>query len=358
MTNANNTIKIDIDTKEKQKAFPDMATVKRSSKRVGHRPMHSNLRHRTSLRRPPCRTMKVLLASGFALLFIFVTQRGQSGIHGTDAMSSIDVARCNILTQPNTADVLPKLTEIDLKGCGLKEIPANIQYATNIRKLDVSDNPIVTLPPELAHCTDLDTLFVSSCRLITSLPTVLGNMQSITRLGWRSGSLREIDPDGLPPNLVHLILTNNQITSLDDRRILQKMKHVRKLMLSHNKIRSFGNDGGVEMLKDLELLRLGDNSLHSIPDELWKLPKLTWLTISGNPIVDAFKATATVKVPSIKMSDLKPTGKYLGAGASGKVELYGWEKKEVAVKIIHGVTSDGNAEDELAIYSEIGRAHV
>eukprot|EP00978_Attheya_sp_CCMP212_P044303 scaffold306497_cov36-Attheya_sp.AAC.1 len=57
-------------------------------------------------------------------------------------------------------------------------------------------------------------------------------MHSITRLGWRSGSLTEIDPDGLPPNLVHIILTDNQITELDNVRILQKMQKVRKLMLS------------------------------------------------------------------------------------------------------------------------------
>ena len=56
----------------------------------------------------------------------------------------------------------------------------------------------------------------------------------------------------------------------------------------------------------------------------------------------------------ITMKDLKPTGEYLGKGASGQVELYHWNTKQVAVKLIHGVTSDGRAEDELAIYSAVG----
>ena len=130
-------------------------------------------------------------------------------------------------------------------------------------------------------------------------------------------------------------------------------------MLSHNQLSSFGGKEGktgVEMLQNLELMRLGGNQLTEIPESLWKLPKLTWLTISGNPVTDAFaaKSKSNPSVPSIRMSDLKPTGNYLGQGASGKVESYQWQNKEVAVKLIHGVTSDGKAEDELSIYGAVG----
>jgi len=311
-------------------------------------------RHRNSHRTPPCRMTKVVLTSVLGFLLVFITHR--SGPKAPKGGLANDLARCSILDL--SSPDLSKMTELDLKGCVLKEIPATIRYATNIRKLDVSNNPLVTLPPELIHCTNLDILFASSCPSMTSLPKVLGKMHSITRLGWRSGSLTEIDPDGLPPNLVHLILTDNQIAELDDVRILQKMQKVRKLMLSHNRLSSFGKDGGVEMLQNLELLRLGGNLLNGIPDALWELPKLTWLTISGNPVTNAFKSKMTAKVPSIKMSDVKPTGKDLGEGASGKVELYEWQNKQVAVKLIHGVTSDGNAEDELAIYSAVGSSGI
>jgi hypothetical protein len=262
--------------------------------------------------------------------------------------------RCHVLFTA-TPDEISRMEELDLKGCNLSSIPMSIQYAANIKKLDVSDNPLSTFPQELKFCKKLEILFASKCPHILSLPPVLGEISSLTRLGWRSGSLKSIDPDGLPPNLVHLILTDNKIESIDNVDIFEKLKYVRKLMLSHNNLRNFGANGGVERLKSLELLRLGGNNLESIPDQLWTLPSLTWLTISGNPVTDAFKLThAKPDLVSITMNDLESLGGILGEGASGKVSLFKWQGKEVAVKLIHGVTSDGKAEDELSIYSAVG----
>lgn len=325
-------------------------------------------RGRKSGRYPQDRMAKIKVVLGFVIAIQFLFYMTNTNNLNSDQNSNAsDLIRCGTLnfdvdTSKDIAaiDNISKMTELDLKGCNLKEIPATIQYATNLRKLDVSNNPLLsTFPPEMVHCTKLDILFASSCPSITSLPTVLGNMPSITRLGWRSGSLTELNPDGLPPNLVHLIMTHNKLKSLGDPRLFEKMKHVRKLMLSHNQLSSFGGkegETGVEMLQNLELMRLGGNQLTEIPESLWKLPKLTWLTISGNPVTDAFaaKSKSNPSVPSIRMSDLKPTGNYLGQGASGKVESYQWQNKEVAVKLIHGVTSDGKAEDELSIYGAVG----
>lgn len=325
-----------------------------SSKGPGNRNLY---RYRKSRPRP-CQLTKNIIISVFGLILVSVSKhwfKSSQLLSDQKVGFSNEQERCNILSIENPHRILPKMNELDLNGCDLKEIPATIKYATNIRKLDVSSNPLKTLPSELIHCSKLEILFASSCPTILSLPKVLGKMNSITRLGWRSGSLKKIDPDSLPPNLVHLILTNNQIETFDDPQVLNNIRKVRKLMLSHNKLRSFGVEGGLEALKNLELLRLGGNLLNEIPDDLWNLPRLTWLTISGNPCV---KVQMTAKVPSIKMSDLKPIGKYLGKGASGKVEQYEWHNKEVAVKLIHGVTSDGNAEDELAVYDAVGATSI
>jgi hypothetical protein len=306
----------------------------------------------------PCLSKRKLLGSLFAqvacFLYLLSVKNEITNQFIRKKKSWSDNERCSILTRLNDNEI-SNLKEIDLKNCDLQSIPSSIQYATGLVKLDVSNNPLTTLPKELKYCTNLDILFASSCPLIATLPQVLGDMPSITRLGWRSGSLSFIDPENLPPNLVHLILTDNKIQSLSDPQIFHKMKNVRKLMLSHNQLESFGSNGGLEQMRSLELLRLAGNKLNQIPSQLWTLPRLTWLTISGNPVTDAFATQAKAKkIPSIKMDDLEPTGKYLGEGASGKVELYNWQGKEVAVKLIHGVTSDGKAEDELAIYSLVG----
>jgi len=251
---------------------------------------------------------------------------------------------------------IANIDKLDLSGCGIEFISENIKYATNLKQLDVSNNPsLQDLPSELINCKNLDILFASYCPSMKEMPTVLGQMESITRLGWRSGSLTSINAESLPPNLVHLILTNNHIERIEDPQVFEKLKNVRKLMLSHNQIDKFGSDdvATVEKLQKLELIRLAGNNLTSVPRALWSLPKLAWLTLSGNPMIQEKYSTHT-KVSSITMEDLEPTRTYLGEGASGQVQSYIWENTEVAVKIIHGVTSDGRAEDELKIYSAIG----
>lgn len=259
----------------------------------------------------------------------------------------------------SSEDEISQLEDLNLKDCNLRSISSKIQYATNLRKLDVSGNKYLsTLPEELSFCTKLDILFASSCPSMKQLPQVLGRT-NITRLGWRSGSLTSIDPNSIPPNVVHLILTNNQIKEIDNDEIFLKLQNVRKLMLSHNSISKFGSQG-LEHMKSLELLRLAGNDLNDIPSQLWDLPKLTWLTISGNPVINEVKVQNkdVENLPSITFKDLSPLGENLGEGASGKVSLYKWNGKEVAVKIIHGVTSDGKAEDELAIYNTVGSSGV
>jgi len=267
-----------------------------------------------------------------------------------------DAIRCSILKK--TPQELSELAELDLKGCLDKELPSSIQYATNIVKLDLSANEkLTTLPVELAKCTKLDTLFISSCPGITTLPAVLGQMPSIRVLGWRSGSLTHLDPAGIPPHVQHLILTNNNIEKIDDPLAFEKLRYVRKLMLSHNQISSFGGKGEdiredtIGKLEKLELVRLAGNQLTSIPSNIWNLPKLSWLTISGNPFT---KILLPSNVPWITKDDLTSTGDFLGKGASGSVSSYTWNGDEVALKLIHGVTSDGRAEDELAIYGAVG----
>lgn len=316
-------------------------------------PLKAMLRRRQS--RPTCATFKVILGVVFISIFFYMI----SYQNDFDQLHTTDKNRCSILER-SSEDEISKLEDLNLKDCNLRSISSRIQYATNLRKLDVSGNKYLsTLPEELSFCTKLDILFASSCPSMKQLPEVLGRT-NITRLGWRSGSLTSIDPNSIPPNVVHLILTNNQIKEIDNDEIFLKLQNVRKLMLSHNNISKFGSQG-LEHMKSLELLRLAGNDLNDIPSQLWDLPKLTWLTISGNPVINEVKVQnkdMEKNLPSITFKDLSPLGENLGEGASGKVYLYKWNGKEVAVKIIHGVTSDGKAEDELAIYNTVGSSGV
>jgi len=270
-------------------------------------------------------------------------------------------SRCDILFLSSIHEI-QSLRELDLSNCNLTHVPATIRYASNLFKLDLSHNPFLhTLPTELRFCTNLDTLFVSNCIGIRdSLPSVLGKMPSITRLGWKSGSLSNLDdyPESIPPNLIHLILTNNKIQSIQNIQVFKRLNKVRKLMLSHNQLQVL-NGIGVAQLQQLELLRLGGNTGlaingNSLPTELWTLPKLKWLTLPMDHET-RLQVVNQSHIPTIALSQLHSlNGKHiLGNGASGKVTAYSWNGQQVAVKRIHGVTSDGTAEDELTMYAAV-----
>jgi hypothetical protein len=343
----------------------------------------STFHRRKRQRQSPCWTIRIIGLSLFALLLLFISNENltkhdeNSTSYSTDNNFSDESRRCEVLFTASPGE-LSRMKTLNLNGCNLTQIPDSIRFCTNLLHLDVSNNPkLTTLPKDIIKCKKLDTLFVSSCPGIKTLPVILGEMGSIARLGWRSGSLTSIDAKALPPNLIHLILTDNDIRRLDDPLLFKKLGKVRKLMLSHNKIESFGgysvngsnDESFISDMKNLELLRLGGNRIQYIHDDLWSLPKLTWLTISGNPMTNKFKSQALSniplknKVPIATMKELQTTGEYLGKGASGKVELYNWTRRSdnnefgqvpVALKLIHGVTSDGNAEDELAVYMTVG----
>ena len=331
----------------------DKVTEKRNeSKRIFRPPSNTTF---SSGRSSSFRTTPRLLIALWVVLILAVVYAVLPSSNGSTLRKPVtDDERCQALTLKDQSE-LANLEEIDLKGCNLSHLPTEIKYCTNLKKMDISSNPLITtLPTELGACTKLEILFSSQNPGMTALPKILGTMNSITRLGWRSGSLTAIDSESLPPNLVHLILTDNQILQLNDPEIFDRMTKVRKLMLSHNQIQSL-SPSGIEKLVNLELLRLAGNQLTSIPDELWSLPKLTWLTISGNPGLALPKLDQ--RVPTISLENVqavKGADSYLGAGASGSVAARIWNGRSVAVKTIHGVTSDGRAEDELQMYGAVG----
>lgn len=264
---------------------------------------------------------------------------------------SVSSHRCHILTDPHRRSFLSDLSELDLSDCNLPSIPATIRLATNLVKLDVSHNPLQVLPSELAQCTKLSILFASNTRFI-SLPPVLGNLTSLTRLGIKSSRLAgPIRGDALPPNLVHLILTNNQITEFD-RDAYSKLASVRKFMLAHNSISGLSSD--ISQLTNLELMRVSHNELSSVPLGLFEsCPKLAWLSLSGNPRLDLPILERTV--PVVHRSEIEILENVdLGEGSSGTVRAGLWKGRSVAIKLIKDVTSDGMAVDELAVYGAVG----
>ena len=251
---------------------------------------------------------------------------------------------------PTLKSLRPSLT--------LTALPTTIGLLTSLTFLELGSCPNLTrLPSELSQCVHLRILFIKGCRNMCAIPPVLGEIPGLTRLGLKSNGLRSIEGTAIPPNVEHLILTDNEINCIDHEAFVRLGSSCRKLMLSHNKLTTLGNnDDDIALLQQLELIRLSNNLLENFPTSLYLLPKLAWVAISGNPKLSATVVPGSSPVPIIDPSELVLDSgtSVLGSGASGNVVHGQWKGKEVAVKIFHAVTSDGLSRDEMAIQQHVG----
>lgn len=301
------------------------------------------------------RAALVVFGLAAAALFLWRVRSGNgSEVDGPSADE--EAPPCDVLTNPSWRRRLPALRKVSLKGCGLTAVPREIGRLASLVHLDLGGNDLVTLPDELALCANLDVLFVLGARRMTRIPRVLGSMPSITRLGLRSNGIEVVEGDALPPNVVHLILTDNAISLVDDR-AYDRLKNVKKLMLANNRLEAFGAGGNAAKLVSLELLRLANNRLRRVEPALLELPRLAWLAMAGNPCLDGgLAARAALAIPEISLDDVDfgvLGGEALGAGASGVVRAAAWRGAPVAVKTLLPTSSDGRAVDELAVYRNL-----
>lgn len=244
----------------------------------------------------------------------------------------------------------------------LKEFPREIfEMADTLEILDISGNALTSLPDDFDRLHKLRVLFCSD-NPFPELPEVLGRCKSLSMVGFRSNRISRVSPKALPPNLRWLILTGNQIEELPAE--LGRRPLLQKLMVAGNRLKALP----VEMAacKNLELLRIAANQFESLPQWLLELPRLSWLSYSGNPLCAEHEARALADAPvALVPWDRLSLKHKLGEGASGVIyqashyahadQGSGVAVNDVAVKLFKGeLTSDGLPYSEMAACMRAG----
>ncbi|KAL3771616.1 hypothetical protein ACHAW5_006643 [Stephanodiscus triporus] len=281
--------------------------------------------------------------SGFLTFAWHRRQRSTEFLAESAAFTIVD--KCDLRTYP--LKHVGELTELNLSGCEHTNLPADSEFwsrFSSLKKIDLNNNSLTDLPEEMAVLSSLEILFLSE-NVMESIPTVISKLSNLRVLSLRGNLLKDLSATNLPTSsLVWLILTNNRIRQIHSN--IGEARLLRKLMLSHNRIESVPTELG--KCKELELVRLADNNINkSIPREVLSLPKLAWISLSGNPIFVTPQSVEKV----INESEIQMTPKILGNGASGTVYQAKYQDKDVAVKIFKEGSkgSDGNAADEAGI---------
>lgn len=296
----------------------------------------------------PTKAMAVVALSAVLVLALVARRRWTAPTSDSGEVvrsQAEDRVPCDVLDLVSWRGRLPTLRKLSLTNCGLKEVSPNIKLCVNLETLDLAHNDLTTLPDELALLSKLEILFVLGSRRMTTMPRVLGKLKTVTRLGLRSNGVEVVTADGLPPLVEHLILTDNKIRKIEDAAYI-KLHKVRKLMLANNELTEFtGGADPAKNLGSLELVRLANNKLRSLPDAILRLPRLSWIALAGN--AELLGERLSPQLPRLKWDDVDASGQALGSGASGVVRAATWQGTPVAVKRILEKSSDGRALDEV-----------
>jgi serine/threonine protein kinase len=172
---------------------------------------------------------------------------------------------------------------------------------------------------------------------------VLGACPRLDTVAFKSNRITTLEPMHLPARLRWLMLTNNQIREIPAS--FGRFDRLRKLALAGNQISAVPDD--MAGCRALELVRVSSNRLTKPPEVLFDLPRLAWISFSGND----FWEHAPLDLPVIPRFEVQH-GDLISQGASGQLFGAQYHDRDVALKVFSGaVTSDGAALDEIRLHA-------
>jgi leucine-rich repeat protein SHOC2 len=169
----------------------------------------------------------------------------------------------NIETIPSEVWMMTKLRHLSLNCNKLSFIPSELSCLSNLTHLDLNSNQITHLSNQINKLTQLQILNLSSNRL-TQFPDDISSLLHLSELWIDDNKLNQF-PSQLPPNLVHLNLGRNLITSISST-TFSSLTRLESLNLSGNQITILPTQIG--LLTSLQELNLRNNKLSFIPSDL------------------------------------------------------------------------------------------
>lgn len=255
-------------------------------------------------------------------------------------------AACALLeAQPPDAAALSGLRALDLRGASWSVVPETLSQCNGLKKVDFGGLRLTSFPDSIAKLPNLEVIFASGM-LLTEVPPVLATCAKARMIGLKDNKITALDGSRLPSDLVWLIAAGNPIRELPD---IQRLQHVRKLMLSHNRLTCEAL-APVAGIAGLEMLRVAANCLETFPPELLRHPRLAWVAVGGNPFAESALEQRLSKASEVVDFAEVTTGERLGSGAGATVYKADWRERSVAVKIWEAEQfSDGTARGEWAV---------
>ncbi|CAL8105708.1 unnamed protein product [Calicophoron daubneyi] len=173
---------------------------------------------------------------------------------------------------------------LDLSNKGLNQIPGSaFKDLSFITKLFLYDNKLASLPSTIGHLSSLQLLLLQQNMLTTSgLPAEMSKLNKLEQLDLRHNRLENVLPPHICrlPNLQHLLLNFNKLTSLEG---ITNLKNLSVLVVSRNSIRQ-ELPASIGDLTRLTTLDLSFNHITSLPDSIGNCTAMRDLNLQHNQL--------------------------------------------------------------------------
>jgi len=180
---------------------------------------------------------------------------------------------------PDNISLLARLEKLYLEKNDLTSIPEGVKKLSSLRKLTLWDNKIDNISLQPGDLPNLEEIKLGLNKL-TAFPDDLSLLPNLKLISFYENQISYVSPDIKKfTRLEELDLRGNKISSLPAE--FGELKELRKLDLYENQL-SFITP--LLNLISLEELKIGDNKIEDIPDNIDMLKNLKALSLSSNPI--------------------------------------------------------------------------
>jgi len=128
---------------------------------------------------------------------------------------------------PSEIGQLLKLKKLFILNYPFTEFPEWVFGLTNLEDLTIRGNEIRVIPPGLGQLSKLRRLRIENTNLET-FPSDIQDLKNLKSLSLVDNfELKELDPEHLPPNLIHLVMTPSAIPEGNQNKIKQLNPHLK-----------------------------------------------------------------------------------------------------------------------------------
>ena len=199
-----------------------------------------------------------------------------------ETLQSVSLANNQLNRIPDSIGDYNHITDLNLDGNNLSELPSSIGNLTALQAFDASNNLFTTLPPELGALPNLQSLALHHLPNLQTLPA-FSNPQSLSAISVLDcPNMKIITSDILlASNLIELKIQATGIHTLPSQLFTLPRLHAVKIRMNPS-LQKLPSDIGFN--DTIRILSMDQNNIEVIPTDFGKLTRLETLSLDENNI--------------------------------------------------------------------------